>query len=66
MLTVAQFWKNSNIKNVLDRTVDVSHKINKATVLHAWKPLLGNGEAGTEAGVRQCEAETLMITVQAV
>ena len=62
VLTVNQFWKNYNIKDAVDRIVKAWQKINKATVLHAWKFLLGEGAVVRE---RQQEATTLSQTVEA-
>ncbi|KAG7174569.1 hypothetical protein Hamer_G016474 [Homarus americanus] len=44
VLSVCEFWKKYNIKNAVDRIVEPWHKINVATVLHAWKPLFANSE----------------------
>ncbi|KAG7174561.1 hypothetical protein Hamer_G016466 [Homarus americanus] len=44
VLSVCEFWKKYNIKNAVDRIVEAWHKINVATVLHAWKPLFANSE----------------------
>ncbi|XP_045127730.1 tigger transposable element-derived protein 1-like [Portunus trituberculatus] len=63
MLTVNQFWKNYNIKDAVDRIVKAWQKINKATVLHAWKFLLG--EVRTAVREHQQEATTLSQTVEA-
>lgn len=57
LLTITQFWKNYNIKNAVDRTVNAWWKINHAFVVHAWKPSLGTTMVG-EAGDMQCEAAT--------
>lgn len=44
---MSQFWKNYNIKDAVDRIVKTWQKINQATVLDAWKFLLGKpGEVG--------------------
>ncbi|KAG7161809.1 putative CENP-B N-terminal and Tc5 transposase DNA-binding domain-containing protein, partial [Homarus americanus] len=70
VLSVCESWKKYNIKNAVDRIVEVWRKINVATMLHAWKPLFANSEiSGAEktaaSGERQSVAATIMDTVEA-
>lgn len=46
--------------------MDAWKKINEATTLHAWKPLLDTDKTGeaVAGGMRQCEATTLTTVVE--